>query len=138
MFIFVLMLQAIESWDFQGYGIMLGCLGLFGLFTTLERRIGQLKALIIHECLSMFPMTFTNSLLCGRWIGRYFFHICYSTLTFACSPSFLHNPTPIFTCFLFCSVFSLSCWFLGDSLSWDSTPSYRYYLVDSSWVISLI
>ena len=37
-----LLLLAIESWDFQGYGFMLGCLGLFGLFTISERRIGQL------------------------------------------------------------------------------------------------
>ena len=66
-----LMLHAIESWDFQGYGIMLECLGLFGLFTTLERRIGQLYALIIHECFSLFPMINIYSLLCRWWIGRH-------------------------------------------------------------------
>jgi len=98
-----LMLQAIESWDFQGYGIMLGCLGLFGLFTILERRIGQLNALIIHECLSMFLMTFTHSLLCGRWIGRYFFHIKTQHLSFlAC----LFNPkTQYLFCLLSCFVY---------------------------------
>ena len=126
------MLQAIESWDFQGYGVMLGCLGLFGLFTILERRIGQLNALIIHECLRMFLMTFTHSLLCGRWIGRYFFHIKTQHLS---SLACLFNPkTQYLFCLLSCFVFFIFFLYLllvikyievASSL-WDSTPTYRF------------